>query len=226
MIIRYLAEKAGLVFIILIIIVVAGFYAFKKLPVELFPNLNYPLLNVITHYPGASPADIETLITGPIENQINSLPYVRRITSLSRQGLSQVTVEFDLKVNVKDAYQMVTQAVSKARLLLPPGVMPVIENIGSSLQEIMLLGVTGQKIDLADLKSYLKTNLLPQLKSVKGVARIEINGGNDKAYVVRPRVIDLMKYHLSLSDLSRIIAQNNVQEMAGYITKAHQDYAV
>lgn len=224
--IKYLVEKAGLVFIMLIIILIAGFYAFKKLPVNLFPNLNYPLLNVITHYPGTSPADIETLITRPIENQISSLPYVRRISSVSRQGLSQVTVAFDVKVDVKAAYQMVTQAVSKASPLLPPGVTPTIENIGSSLQAIMLLGVTAQKRDLTDLKTYLKINLLPQLRAVRGVFRIEIIGGGDEAYVVRPSLIDLMKYRLSLPDLSRLIAQNNVQEMAGYITKGHQDYAV
>ncbi len=226
--IEYLSERTYLVLIVLLILVVGGLYALRQLPVDLFPNLNYPLLNVITHYPGGSPQDIETLITRPIETQMSGLQDVRRISSVSREGLSQVTVEFDWGVDAKDARQRVAQALSMVSSNLPQGAVPVIENIGSSLQEIMDFGVTVEngRMDLGQLKYYIRTEVVNQLKAVKGIARIEVLGGRDEAFVVQPKPLALIRNKLSLSDLRKRIASNNIQEMAGYIEKEYQDYAV
>jgi len=226
--IKYLSEKTYLVLIVLLILVLGGLYALRQLSVDLFPNLNYPLLNVITHYPGGSPQDIETLISRPIEVQMSSLTNVRRISSISREGLSQVTVEFDWGVDVKDARQMVAQALSMVSPNLPQGANPVIENIGSSLQEIMDFGVTVQNghIDLGQLKYYIRTKVANQLKTVKGIARIEVIGGKDEDLMVQPNLSALARNGLSLSDLRGVIASNNIQKMAGYIEKEYQDYAV
>ena len=226
--IKYLSGKVYLVLILMLILVLAGVYAMRQLPVDLFPNLNYPLLNVITHYVGGSPQDIETLITRPIETQMRGLPNVRRISSISREGLSQVTVEFDWGVDVKDARQSVAQALSMVSQNLPQGAVPVIENIGSSLQEIMDFGATVNNggMDLGQLKYYIRTKVVNQLKGVKGIARIEVIGGRDEAFVVKPKTLELEKEGLSLSDLMDVLDSNNIQEMAGYIEKGHQDYAV
>ncbi|MFQ5866759.1 MAG: efflux RND transporter permease subunit [bacterium] len=226
--IKYLSKRIYLVLILLLILVVAGVYALRQLSVDIFPNLNYPLLNIITHYPGGSPPDIETLVSRPIETQMSGLTNVRRISSTSRQGLSQVAVEFNWGVDVKDARQMVAQALSIVIPSLPQGAIPVIENIGSSLQEIMDFGVTTQNggMDLGELKYYIRAKVANQLKAVKGISRIEVIGGRDEALVVEPDTLSLLRNELSLSDLRNILLSNNVQEMAGYLEKDYRDYAV
>jgi len=123
---------------------------------------------------------------------------------------------------------MVAQALSLVSPNLPQGAVPVIENIGSSLQEIMDFGVTVQdgSMDLGQLKYYIRTKVVNQLKALKGVARIEVIGGRDQAFLVQPRPASLIRAGLSLADLRDLLAANNVQEMAGYIESGHQDYAI
>ena len=175
-------NRPYLIIIVLITLVMAGLYMATRLSVDLFPNLNYPLLNVITHYPVGSSRDIETLITRPIETQMSTLLNVKRISSVSRQGLSQVTVEFNWGMDVKDARQLIAQALSIASPNLPQGAVPVIENIGSSLQEIMDFGVTvkNDAVDLNHLKYLIRTKVGNHLKIIKGIARIEVIGGRDQ----------------------------------------------
>jgi Cu/Ag efflux pump CusA len=207
---------------------IGGISILSKISVDIFPNLNYPLLNIITHYPMGSPEDIESLITRPIENHMSSINSVRRISSISRQGLSQVTVEFNWGVNVWDARQMVTQALSLAAPELPNDAKPVIENLGANLQEIMGFGVIpeDEKSDLSDLTYAVRTRVVNNLKSIKGVSRVEIIGGQDKAFLITPNVKALMRYHITLSDIADIIKCNNFQIMEGYLEKGYQDYAV
>ena len=109
----YLKHPAAMV-LILVMLIIGGMYSYTQLSVDLFPDLNYPLVNIITHYEGGSSKDIETLVTRPIETQMRSLQDVRRISSESRPGLSSVTVEFNWGVSSKDARSLVSQALSTA----------------------------------------------------------------------------------------------------------------
>ena len=225
---KYFSKNIYIALIILAVLAIGGISVLYKIPVDIFPNLNYPLLNVITHYQMGSPEDIETLITKPIENQMSGINRIRRISSISRQGLSQVTVEFDWGVNVRDARQMVAQALSKATAELPKDANPVIENLGSTLQEIMGFGVIpeNKKSDLSKLTYAVRTRIANHLKSIKGVSRVEVIGGRNMAFVVAPDIKSLMRYNISLSDVADIINANNFQIMAGYLEKGYQDYAV
>jgi CzcA family heavy metal efflux pump len=227
-VLKYLSERIYLTLIILLLFIMGGIYTAIQLSVDIFPNLNYPLLNIITHYTGGSPEDIEVLITRPIENQMSALNHVRRISSISREGLSQVTVEFDWGVSVRDAWQMVSQALSIAVAELPEGAIPVIENLGSSLQEIMGLGIilTSKEIDLSQLKYVIRKKIANHLKSIKGVYRVEIIGGEEEAFIISSNIKALMKYKITLSQIKSIINANNFQIMASYIEKEYQDYAV
>jgi len=225
---KSLLNKPALVLIIFIILLIGGFYAFSQFSVDIFPNLNYPLINVVTHYSGGSPEDIEMLITKPIENQMSGLQNVRRISSVSRQGLSQVSIEFDWGMKVNTARQLVAQAVSMVDADLPEGAHPTLENLGSNLQEIMGFGLISENdsISLSDLKYLAKIIISNQFKAIAGVQKIDIIGGKDEAYVIEPNLEALIKYKISLDEIKQKVTDNNFQVMAGYIENSHQDYAV
>ena len=224
---KYFSNKKTLILLILLILTVLGITIFNKLPVDIFPNLNYPLFNIITHYPGGSPEDIETLITRPIENQLNGLNHVRRITSFSKEGLSQVTVEFDWGTDIKFARQIVSQGISLVSNKLPESAVPTIENLGSNLQEIMGFGaIPVNNINLSQLKFLIKTRIANHLRSIPGVLRVEEIGGSKEVFEVTPNVRSLIQYGISITDIKRSIINNNIQFMAGYYNEAYKDYAI
>ena len=107
------------------------------MPVDYFPGINYPLVNVITQYPGASPQDMEILVTDPVESAMEGIRGVKRTSSVTTMGHSEVTVEFSDNYSVKDARQLTSAALSTLSGQLPQGVDPVIDNLGSRMQDVI-----------------------------------------------------------------------------------------
>ena len=115
----------------------------SQLPVDLFPQLDYPLINVITHYPAGTAEDMEQLVTRPIENAMLGLNDLRRVTSSSAPGFSQVSVEFNWGINAVQARQLVYSRLGEVRSSLPIAAKPELENIGSSLAMVSTYTLTG-----------------------------------------------------------------------------------
>jgi len=224
---EYCLKQPFVLLIMIIAAVIGGVYAYDSLSVDLFPNMNYPLINVITHYPGGSSKDVETLVTRPIETQMSTLQNVRRISSVSKQGLSIVTVEFAWGETGKDARQLAAQALSIATGSLPTGAKPVLENLGSTLQQIAEYGVIyRKKTRPGELRSYLETKLANFLKTVSGVNRVEVVGGEEKSFVINPDNYKLIQNNLSYQNIADKVTANNLQLLAGYYSAYHQDHAV
>ncbi len=225
---KYCLKQPFVLLILLLAAVIGGIYAYGRLSVDLFPNMNYPLINVITHYPGGSSKDVETLVTRPIETQMSTLQNVRRISSVSQQGLSIVTVEFEWGESGKDARQLAAQALSVATGSLPAGAKPVLENLGSTLLQIAEYGViyNRKKTRPGELRSYLETRLANFLKTVNGVNRVEVVGGEEKSFVINPDNKKLRQNNLGYQDIADKVAANNLQLLAGYYSAYHQDRAV
>lgn len=222
----YLKHPAAMV-LILVMLIIGGMYSYTQLSVDLFPDLNYPLVNIITHYEGGSSKDIETLVTRPIETQMRSLQDVRRISSESRPGLSSVTVEFNWGVSSKDARSLVSQALSTALPNLPGGARPVIENLGSALQNIVKYGIIyGKDSAPGSLKNLFELKIANYLKTVPGVNRVEVDGGKDKAYMIYPDQRKLWQNGLDYSAIANKVTANNKQVMAGFMSAYHEDFAI
>ncbi|VAW29802.1 hypothetical protein MNBD_BACTEROID07-287, partial [hydrothermal vent metagenome] len=113
---------------IVIVLIATGVWSLYKMPVDYFPGLNYPLVNVVTEYSGVSPRDMEILVTRPIENALQGIRGVQRTSSVTTMGHSQVTVEFSNNYSIMDARQLAAAALSNLSGQLPPGVVPVIDN--------------------------------------------------------------------------------------------------
>ncbi|MCX7978275.1 MAG: efflux RND transporter permease subunit, partial [Bdellovibrionaceae bacterium] len=161
---------------VLVVLLVLGFFSFKKTPIELFPDVSFPVVVVQTIYPGAGPNEIESLISKPLEEEISTLAGIKNIRSVSRESVSVVVAEFNLSVDIKYAEQQVREKVSSARRRLPEGIEePVIRRVDPSAQPIMVIVFQSE---LPEGKLYDLTNdfIRPQLEQVDQVGRVDIVG--------------------------------------------------
>jgi hydrophobic/amphiphilic exporter-1 (mainly G- bacteria), HAE1 family len=213
--------------VILFVVVAAwgGVFALLHLPVGLFPGLDVPVVNVISHYPGTASQDMELLITRPIEDRIRTIPGVRRVSSTSVEGISQITAEFEWGIRLTDARQLVQAELSSVQSDLPAGVKPRLENIGTTLQEVAGYVVYGAG-DPVDLHTTVQLNLASRLMSVEGVSRVEVLGGDEPAFIVHIRPEALSHEHLTIRDVAAALARYNRVAAADFITRGSREYLI
>jgi len=202
-----------------------GLYAAFHMSVDLFPNLDVPVANIITHYPAGDPEDIELLLTRPIEEAMRGLPGVRRIASVSTEGISQVTVEFRWGMGMAQVRQSVESRLSGLRGQLPDGAVPSLENIGATLDEVSGYVLTGSQDPIA-LGAFARYDLTSRLMAVDGVARIDVFGADRRAFLVTVPPESLDRMRIPLKNLADQIRQFNKTVMAGYVDRSSQEYAV
>ena len=213
---------------VLLFVVVAawgGVFALLHLPVGLFPGLDVPVVNVISHDPGTASEDMELLITRPIEYRIRAIPGVRRVSSTSVEGISQITAEFVWGTRLSDARQLVQAELSSVQNELPSGVTPRLENIGTTLQEVAGYVVYGAG-NPVDLRTTARLNLAGRLMGVEGVSRVEVLGGDEPAFVVHVRPEALSRLHLTISDVTAALAKYNRVAVADFITRGSREYLI
>jgi CzcA family heavy metal efflux pump len=213
------------VVLLLAIVVLNGVYALIYLPVGLFPGLNVPIVNVISHYPGAAPEEMELLLTRPIEDHIRTIRGVRRVSSKSIEGISRISAQFSWGTSLADARQAVQAELSTAQGELPPGIIPRLENIGTTLQEVTGFVVYGSG-NLIELRTLVRTELASRLMGVEGVSRVEVLGGDSPAFVVRLRPDALAREHLTVSRVTAALASSNLSTAADFIERGSREYLI
>jgi len=213
--------------VILFIVVVAwgGVFALLHLPVGLFPGLDVPVVNVISHDPGTASEDMELLITRPIEDRLRAISGVRRVSSTSVEGISQITAEFAWGTRLTDARQLVQAELSSVQSDLPTGVEPRLENIGTTLQEVAGYVVYSAG-DPVDLRTTVQLNLASRLMGVEGVSRVEVLGGDEPAFVVHIRPDALSQERLTISDVTAALTRYNQVAAADFITRGSREYLI
>ncbi|HEB75167.1 MAG TPA: efflux RND transporter permease subunit [Nitrospirae bacterium] len=222
---RFVIDNPLVMAFAVIVITFTGLYAAIHMPVDLFPNLDIPVVNIITHYPGASPEDMELLITRPIEDEVRGIQGVKRVASSSVQGISRVTVEFTWGTGIRDARQLIQARLARVRNILPPGTLPRIENIGTTLQNVVSYVVYGGQ-DLITLRNNVRYNLASRLMAIDGVSYVEVLGGDQRAFIVRIRPEKLISLHLTVDDIVKTIRRNNMTAVAGYLDRSSQEYLI
>jgi len=203
----------------LILIGLGGLASLRSLPVDLFPRLDYPLINIVSHYPAGTAEDMEQLITRPIENAMLGLTDLRRVRSTSAPGFSQVTVEFTWNVNVLQARQLVTSRL--ASVTLPAGTRPELENISTSLAMLSTYTLSGA--DPLALRGWAEYTLAPRLAALPGVARVAVMGGGEAAWRIDVDPLALKQHQLTLAAIATAVRAANVLATGGYLESHGRD---
>ncbi|WPG35936.1 CusA/CzcA family heavy metal efflux RND transporter [Variovorax sp. EBFNA2] len=212
-----------------------GVFSYQKLPIDAVPDITNVQVQINTSAPGYSPLEAEQRVTYPIETVMAGLPGLQQTRSLSRYGLSQVTVIFKDGTDIYFARQLVNERIQSARESMPPGVSPVIGPISTGLGEIYLWTVeTEEGAKKADGKPYTPTDLReiqdwiikPQLRNVPGVTEINAIGGYAKEFQIAPDPAKLLAHGLTMTDLVTALERNNANVGAGYIEKRGEQYLI
>ncbi|MCK5766449.1 MAG: efflux RND transporter permease subunit, partial [Bacteroidales bacterium] len=205
------------VFLMMIILLGFGFYSYRTLPKELFPDLVWPTIFVQTMYPGNPPLDIENLITRPLEKEIESAKGVKEIRSTSTQDISAIFVEFNTNVKIEDALQEVKDAVDKAKGELPDNLLtdPVVIDLDLSEFPIMNINLSGD-FSINELKEYAEM-LEDEIERVPEISKVEITGINEREVQINVDMHKLSVFELSFDDIENAIAYENISMSGGEI---------
>ena len=234
-IIRFSIHQRWLVLLIVAAMAAVGVYSYQKLPIDAVPDITNVQVQVNTAAPGYSPLETEQRVTFPLETVMAGLPHLEQTRSLSRYGLSQITVVFKDGTDLFFARQLVNERIQQARAELPDGVTPALGPVSTGLGEIYLWTVeTRPGAKKADGTAYTPTDLReiqdwiikPQLRNVAGVAEINSIGGYAKEFQVAPDPGRLVSHGLTLQDIVTALDRNNGNAGAGYIEKRGEQLLV
>jgi cobalt-zinc-cadmium resistance protein CzcA len=226
--IQFAIAQRWLVLLLVAGMAALGVYSYQKLPIDAVPDITNVQVQINTSAPGYSPLETEQRVTFPIESVMAGLPNLEQTRSLSRYGLSQITIVFKDGTDIFFARQMVSERIQEARTRLPADVAPAMGPVSTGLGEIYMWTVeAGPGAKKADGKPYTPTDLReiqdwivkPQLRNVVGVTEINVIGGYAKEYQVAPDPQRLASHGLSLQDVVTALDRNNGNAGAGYIEK-------
>ncbi|HUX85837.1 MAG TPA: efflux RND transporter permease subunit [Chloroflexota bacterium] len=202
-------------------LVLMGIISYPRLPVQQLPTTSFPFVTVVINYPGASPEDMEQLVTGPVENAVSGVAGIQQVNGLSGNGLSRVSMQFANGTDVNVAANDVSQAITRLQRNLPSGIQtPSILKANPNASPILNLAISGE--GLGSLYDIATNTLQPSLQEVPGVAAVGVNGGlvPQVNVVVKPDA--LSTYGVSLSQLSTAISSQNVSTPGGNTTEGNQ----
>ncbi len=209
-------------------IFLTGVIAYFMLPVSALPEVDYPTIQVITFYPGASPDVTSSAITAPLERQFGELPGLNQMTSISSGGSSVITLQFVLNLNIDVAEQEVQAAINAAQTYLPPNLPapPIYSKSNPADAPIMTLAISSKTFPLSQVEDYTDTRLAQKISQVTGVGLVTISGGQKPAVRVQLNPTELLAYGLNLDDVRTALSQTSVNQALGNFDGAHQAYEI
>ena len=234
-ILSFSVRQRWLVMVGALLIAALGAWNFTRLPIDAVPDITNVQVQINTNAPGYSPLEVEQRITFPIETAMGGLPNLLNTRSLSRYGLSQVTVVFKDGTDIYFARQLVNERVQRVKDALPAGIETVMGPVSTGLGEIYMYtveakgnaeGASGKPYSPSDLRTIQDWIIKPQLRNVPGVNEVNTIGGFEKQFHVMPDPGRLMAYRLSFRDVMTSLAANNANVGAGYIEKNGEQYLV
>lgn len=210
------------------LLITYGGYVLTTLPVDVFPDLNRPTVNIMTEAEGLAPEEVETLVTYPIETALNGLPGVERVRSSSGVGLSVIYVEFAWGTDIYRNRQTVQEKLEQAKEKLPKGITPVMGPISSIMGEIQLVGLTSPNNTVApmELRTLADWTIRPRLLSIPGVAQVISIGGGVRQYQILLSAEKIQKFQLSIDDVEHYLADISKNTTGGFIDINKKEYLI
>ena len=214
----FLHKAPGFTWATVLVLVLLG-VAYNQLAVSLLPKIDIPVVVVQTRYAGASPNEIEQLVTKPVEDSIADLEGLDKITSFSAESNSFVILEMEVDVDVDQALVDVSNKVKSARHKLPREIdEPVFRKVDINAQPFLVIAFRSS-LPEKEAKKIIEDNIVPRLSRVEGVGQTNVTGGRDREIRILLDPVALSEYSVSIQTLAAVVAANNVTNPSGYITQ-------
>jgi multidrug efflux pump len=214
--------------LLMVAILLAGWVAYRQLPLSALPQVDYPTIQVVTLYPGASPDVIASSITAPLERQFGQMPGLKQMSSSSSGGASVLTLQFDLKVELSSAEQEVQAAINAGGNLLPTDLPapPIYSKVNPADAPILTLGITSKTMRMTDVQNLVDTRLATKISQVPGVGLVTLSGGQRPAVRIQVNPKALAAQGLSMEDMRTAIAAANVNQAKGSFDGPARAYTI
>ncbi|WP_285163944.1 efflux RND transporter permease subunit [Shewanella goraebulensis] len=234
-VLRLAINRRWMMMFLALLLVAVGLWSYQKLPIDAVPDITNVQVQISTRAAGYSPQETEQRITYPIENALMGIPNLSNTRSLSRYGLSQVTVVFDEGTDLYFARNLISERLNGIKGALPAGIEPEMGPISTGLGEIFMYTIEakpnakqadGSDFDATALREIQDWIIKPQLAQVKGVTEINTIGGFDKEYHITPQPLKMLTYGVSFVDIKIALQSSNSNRGAGYIEREGQQLTV
>jgi len=209
-------------------VLLTGVVAFTQLPVSALPEVDYPTIQVVTFYPGASPDVVASAITAPLERQFGEVPGLNQMASTSSDGSSVITLQFVLNLNIDVAEQEVQQGINAAQTYLPVDLPtpPIYSKVNPADAPILTLALTSKTIPLSQVEDMADTRLAQKIAQLPGVGLVRISGGQKPAVRVQVNPTALSSFGINLEDVRTAIQQTSLDLAKGNFDGPQQDYQI
>ena len=220
-------ERPVTVLMITLIIVVLGVLFLSKLGLDLLPDIKYPMVSVVTTYPGVASEDIEELLTKPIEDAVSIIKGVKSVKSFSQEGISVVMIEFEWGMDLDLAAQDVRDKISLIEDFLPEDAdRPLVVKLDVKAMPVVGYGVTSKSLNSLELRHFLEDNVKDKLERLDGVASVQVIGGREREILVSLNKTLLESYGLTQSQVVQALRQENVNISGGHITEGIYEFTL
>src|ERR1022692_68516 len=209
-------------------ILLAGAVGYTQLPVSALPEVDYPIIQVITFYPGASPDVMASSVTAPLERQFGQVPGLQQMTSTSSDGSSVITLQFNLSLSIDVAEQEVQQSINASGTYMPPDLPapPIYSKTNPADTPILTLALSSTDLALSKVEDLADTRLAPKISQLPGVGLVSISGGQKPAVRIQANPTAMASYGINLEDLRTAIVGANVNQAKGNFDGARQAYQI
>ncbi len=214
--------------LLMVAIFLVGVVAYLQLPVSALPEVDYPTIQVVTFYPGASPDVVSTTVTAPLERQFGQMPGLSQMTSSSSGGTSVVVLQFNLSLNIDVAEEEVQSAINASQSLLPSNLPapPTYSKTNPADAPVLTLAITSTSVPLPQVEDLVDTRLAPKIAQLTGVGLVSIGGGQKPAVRIQANPTALSSYGINMEDLRTVLTQNSVNAAKGNFDGPRQDFQI
>ena len=220
-------KRPSFIIVIFTILIGGGLLSYNQLSYELLPDFSPPILTITTLYPGASPATVETQVAKPLEDALSGLENISEVTTFSMDNASIVMLEFKASADIDKALEDAQRKVNNILNDLPDGAKtPTLAKIDPNAAPVLQVSAIATKMDDRDFMELMDKQLLPQIKQTKGVAEVQVIGGEKRAFRVDVDKDKLKMYGLSLAQVNQIVASSNVEFPTGKLKNESEQMTV
>jgi multidrug efflux pump len=209
-------------------VLLIGIIGFRQLPIAALPEVDYPTMQVLTFYPGASAQVVASAITAPLERQLGEVPGLNQMLSSSSDGASVITLQFNLSLSIDVAEQDVQEAINAAQNFLPPALPmpPVYNKVNPADAPILTLALTSDTMPLSQVEDYTDTRLAEKISQLPGVGAVTISGGQKPAVRIQINPTQLASYGLNLEDVRTALTAASVDTAKGNFDGPAQSFQI